>query len=138
VSYALETTYDGVLLASPDPALGRIGPFGITLNGQQVVDEQALFRAVQSSFLGRGGQATEFKFRVNAQFSTLRQAFEFMFTHQSDLSANGDLTITTGPTGDTSTVKLANAAYASVAIVEVKGISIVLEYTFRGGLFAIV
>ncbi len=137
MSYALEITYDGVLLASPDPALGRIGPSGIQLNGQQVVDEVALFRAVEGSFYGRKGQTTELKFRVTAQFASLRLAQEFVFTHQGDLSENGDLAIKCGPTGDTSTATLADAAYASVSIVQVIGLSVVVEYTFRGGLFAV-
>jgi hypothetical protein len=138
MSYALDTSYNATLIASPDPSLGMVGPFGITLNGAQIIDDVALFRAVSAVIYGRQAQKTTYKFRVTRQFSSLRLAQEFLYTHQGTLAANADLLITCGAPGDQSTVKLAACAYAAIDIIEVSGISVVIEYTFIGGLFALV
>lgn len=133
----MEITYGVLLLASSNPALGRIGPSGMALNGQQVVDEIDLFRAIETTFYGREGKSSDLRFRVTALFATLREAQEFYFTHHSDIVANDDLTISTGETGDTSDVVLTAAAAASVSMISMLGLSVIVEYNFRGGLFAV-
>lgn len=116
-------------------ALGIVGPFGLTLNGQQLVDDAHFFRAAAASVFARGNRGSVLQFSVQRLLSGERAAEAFALTHAGSVPTGGLLTIVCGPTGDEQTVYLEDCAVESVQIVECRGLAVRVQYTIKGGLF---
>lgn len=115
-------------------ALGGLeGTSGANWNGTQVNDDLAFFRAAARSFTPRGGRETVFGFRVGRGFDTEALAAEFCGLHFGQLPVQGDLLLTDEES--TFALTLADAVLESVRIADVIGTFVVVEYSFRGGLF---
>lgn len=126
--------YTSSLLASYDPASGCLGPSGLRVNGQQVVDSAGFLRAAAFTYYGRGQKSTEIIFRVERQFSSARALQAFCLSHLIELPKQGDLQFTVGETGDTSEITLEDAVITGFRVLSVRGVSALVEYSFAGGL----
>jgi hypothetical protein len=123
------------LLCSPNVALGRVGPWGLTLNGEQLVDAVPFFRADVLQVFARGGFGVTLQFGVARMFSSVRAAEAFYLTHSGAIPLEGILTLVCGEGGDTQTVYLEGAVVQSVAQSPHRGTIVDVQYTIRGGKF---
>lgn len=115
-------------------ATGRLeGTSGSSWNGAQINDEVAFFRAAAASFFARGGRSTTFAFRVAKTFESEAALLFWAATHFSTLPTQADLILTDDD--ETVAVMLADAVIDQPRIANVIGVSLLIEYTFRGGLF---
>lgn len=130
----MRITFETTQLASPDLALGRV-PFGLTLNGEQIVDDAQFFRAAAASVFARGNLGTVLQFSVTRLFSTEKAAEVFALTHAGAVPLEGLVTAVCGETGDQQTVYLEGAVLQAVAVQSVRGSSVVVQYTIRGGIW---
>ncbi len=112
---------------------GLEGTSGASWNGSQVNDEAAFFRAAAKSFFPRGSRETKFAFRVSRGFETEADAIEFAALHFGELPQEGTLLLTDEE--ETFALSLAGAVIEDFKAGDVKGVSLVVEYAFRGGLF---
>lgn len=126
---------DTLLLADSALATGCVGPSGLSLNGQSIVDEVAFYRAAALTFFERGGESIDLQFRVQRHFDSARLAEKFVLTHRNDVPRQGRLTCTVGSTGDTEDIFLEDAI-VQPSIVGLVGQSVVVNYAIRGGIFS--
>jgi hypothetical protein len=131
VRISLEAT----ILADPSLALGRVGPFGVSLNGQNIIDDAQFFRAAVPSFFERGGNGVTLQFSVERLFSSLKSAEVFLLTHFGALPRSGLITCLCGESGDTQAVYLRNAVLEAVALPGYQGRSVGVQYTIKGSQF---
>jgi hypothetical protein len=130
------TTFASNVLASGNLALGRVGPFDMSVNGQQVVDEVEFFRALRKAFYGRGLRSVEFGFSVQRFFASLARAEAFFFTGYNDLPDEGDLVLGCGEgDADAQNVGIVGAVLDSCDATRLQGTVVVVRYRFRGGRF---
>ena len=128
----MRVTYGTAEISSTNLALGRVGPSGISLNGQQIVDAAEFFRAATTTFYGRGVRSVALGFAVDRLFATEAAALRFALTHHNDLEDEGDLLLTL----DAETLSLAGAVLEAVAIERWQGVAVRVRYSFRGSAFA--
>ncbi len=131
----MRISIESTLLAAPELALGCAGPFGITLNGRQVVDDAEFFRAAAAAVFARENLGTTFVFSVTRLFTTEKQAERFVLLHAGAVPRSGLVTAVCGEAGDQETLYLEDAAIENVGLGEVKGTSVAVQYTIRGGLW---
>lgn len=127
-------TFSNTTLASPDVSQG-LALLGLSVNGRQSVDEAQLFRAIAATFFPRGNKRTDVRIRVARKFHSLRSTEAFILTHLNELTGQAPLQITVGETGDTSILTLDDAVFEGLSIIDQRGTTLVVEYTFLGGLF---
>ena len=113
---------------------GLDGPSGLTLNGQQVLDEEHFYRAIAASFFARGNRSTTLSFSVLRQFASARAAGVHLLTVAGTSPRSGLLQVTVGEGSDTQTLYLADCACEAVAP-QLKGRSDRVAFTLKGGLF---
>lgn len=131
----MEITIATTLLASPDLALGRVGPAGLAVNGQQILDDADFFRAAAPTFFVRGTEGVTLQFSVTRLFSSVRAAEAFILLHFNSTPLEGLLTCTCGDAGDTQTVYLRDAKVQTVQLPGYRGTSVGVQYTIRGAEF---
>jgi hypothetical protein len=131
VQIKIETT----VLADADLAVGRVGPFGLTLNGTQIVDEALFFRAASPTYFVRGGAGVALTFSVTRFFSSVRAAEAFALLHFGEIPREGLVTVTAGEEGDTQVLYLRDAALDGFIVPGTRGTCVVVQYTLRGGLW---
>jgi len=128
--------YASNVLASSNLGLGRVGPFDMSVNGQQVVDEVEYFRALRKAYIERGLRSVEFGFAVRRFFPTVARAEAFFFTGYNDLPDAGDLVLVCGEgEADELNVGLADAVLDSCDCPRIEGVCVTVRYRFRGGQF---
>jgi hypothetical protein len=126
-------TYSTTLLASSNLALRRVGPAGITCNGEPVTQIEQLFRADFATVFGRGDGPVTFGFAVEVDFDTEAELLAFLLTHRETLPVQAALTLV----DVAATVAFVMAdAVRRVAFSSVKGNSVLVEYSFTGARFA--
>lgn len=125
--------YGTLVLATTGDLLKPAG--AIRVNGEQVVDIAALFRASAASVHGRGNRTNTISFAGSRLFTSLREAERFVLLHEQDLADSATLYLTCGRGADTEVVSLPGAVFAGWQLVP-RGLSILVEYTFRGGRFS--
>lgn len=124
------------VLADPTAAAGRLGPSGLTLNGQQIVDDAEFFRAAAPVLFDRGSAGVVLQFAVERSFTTLAQAEAFLLQHPTAVPRAGLVTCECGDAGGTETLYLPDAILETVAITGHRGVSVAVQYTIRGAGFA--
>jgi hypothetical protein len=128
--------YASQSLASGNLALGAAGPFDMSVNGQQVVDEVEFFRALRKAYIERGLRSVDFGFSVTRFFGTLARAEAFFLTGYNDLPDTGDLVLVCGEgEADELNVGLIGAVLDSADASRLQGTAVVVRYRFRGGAF---
>lgn len=115
-------------LASSNVALGRIGPVGLSLNGQELVEVTPLFLAAAAGVFPRGNGSEVLSFAVDRFFSSAEAAGLWLLAHRGQLAAQADLLITMGESGAT----LVDACLEEVRREEWRGSRVRVRYTFRG------
>jgi hypothetical protein len=124
--------YSSTLLASPNLATGRVGPSGISLNGETIFDDAAFFRADFATLFGRGRGPRTFEFTVLAIFSSESDAITFAATHEDGLPVQADLVLTDD--ADTLSLRMADAI-SQASIGRIIGVSVEVHYRFTGARF---
>lgn len=132
----MEIYLDSLLLCSPNAALGRIGPLGMSRNGQQIVDDVAFFRAAERTFFARGSRGVQVSFAVEHQFASYLAAEVFFLTWENSVSTSGRLKCVCGVTGSTQDVYLEDCVVETVAQPPGKGVSVTVQYTIKGPKFS--
>jgi hypothetical protein len=125
---------DNTLLADSALTAGCVGPSGLTINGESIVDEVAFFRAATVSFFERGGESINLQFRVARNFASARLAEKFALMHRGNVPRQGIVTCVVGTSGDTESLYL-EGAIVQPAIGSVIGTSVAVQYTIKGGAF---
>jgi hypothetical protein len=123
--------------ATPLARRASYGASGFALNGQQVNEEAGFFRAAAESYFARGNRSTDFSFDVVRSFNTSVECEVFILTHLSDLSIQADLLCSCSGVGDASAQDcvLSDAVLEAVQFRDNRGLSVIVQYKFRGGLF---
>lgn len=119
-------------ICSSDVALGRVGPSGIVLDGQSLVDVAQFIGALEATVFARGRGPRELTFSVWAFFTTEAEALAFFLTHEDDLALAADLTIEDD--AETVSYTMEDAA-SSARAVQLAGVSVRIEYRFTGAKF---
>lgn len=112
---------------------GLEGPSGLTVNGEQVVDEAQFFRALAATYYARGNDSTEVGFTVSREHGSHKLASVFMLMHRRNVPKEGDLIVYCGDPGDEQQVALIGAVLVSSGA-SFEGVSSTTTYTIRGGL----
>lgn len=129
----MRVIYSTTLLASPQLALGRVGPFELGgPNGEAIVDEFNFFRADFATLYARGRKARQFTFKVTALFNSEAGALYFLATHEDVLPQQADLILV--DEDDTRQLVMEDAV-VSVQFGRVRGASVEVTYLFRGARF---
>jgi hypothetical protein len=129
----VEIFLDTYLLCSPNIALGRVGPSGMSLNGDSIVDPVPFFRALAIAYFARGGESVEWQFRVVRLFNTERLAHKFALLHRTQLPRQGRIKVTVGASGDTEDIYLEDAIVQPTAP-SIVGTAVVVQYSVKGGI----
>ena len=116
---------------------GVSGASGVSVNGRQVVDEAAFFRATSSTVFGRGNKQITFRFRAAWNFNTRTAAEIFALTHFATLDTRADLLVTCGEgEGSSANYKITNAVLESATTSGPINLTVWVDYNFIGGAFA--
>lgn len=125
-------TYSSATLASGNLALRRVGPVGITCNGEPVTQVEQLFRADFATVYDRGEGPVTFGFAVLADFDSEAELLAFIATHREALPRQAALNLI----DDSSTVAYVMAdACRKVSFGSVRGNSVLVDYSFTGSRF---
>lgn len=143
----MRISIESTLLADPNLAKGRMGPSGLSLNGQQIVEEAQFFLAAAATFFARENAGTVLQFSVERLFSTVGAAEVFILTHQGNLPRRGTVSAVCG-LGESEfsaefggeefrgqAVFLRNAVLESAVITKYEGAAVTVQYTIKGGLW---
>lgn len=109
------------------------GVKGLSVNGEQLIDEAAFFRALATTYYARGNEKTEISFTVTREHASLKLAEVFVLMLRRNLPREGDCVITCGFTGDEQKVALLDAVLAPTQA-RYSGRSSIVTYTLLGGL----
>lgn len=124
--------FSTTLIASSDPALLRMGPSGMSVNGSPIVQVEQLFKADRATVYGRGDGPVEISFSVDVKFFTEAQVAAFIGTHRESLPVQSELVLT----DDLETASLVMAdAVRAVNFPRILGTSVTVEYKFTGSRF---
>ena len=124
----MRITYGDVLLASDNLAKGRVGPVGLSVNGQQIVEQVPLYAIAAAGIFPRGGGSEAVSFAVRRFFATEALAMRFLLLHRADLAASGDLILEQ----DDQVIALEGAAFLNVTREEWRGSALLIRYSFVG------
>lgn len=131
----MRISIESTVLADPDISVGKLGPSGLTVNGQQIVDEAQFFRAAAPVFYARGTLGVVLQFTVHRIFATLAAAEAFALMHFNATPLEGLVTCVCGETGATQTVYLNDAVVEAVQLPSSRGLVVAVQYTIKGGAF---
>lgn len=112
---------------------GLEGPSGLSVNGDQVIDDAQFFRALASVFYARGNDSTSVSFTVTREHASEKAAEVYVLTHRKNLPKEGDLVFYCGFPGDEQQVALLGAVLAGTSA-SYLGRTSRLSYTLQAGL----
>ncbi len=115
---------------------GTMAASNVRVNGRQLVDDAAFFRAAAMAFYPRGNLAVEFAFTTNWLFNTPLAAEVFLLTLPTMVpmgnSDNGVVQCICGFSPATQIVYMPDAVLESVRVVRQVGLSVEVEYVLKG------
>lgn len=114
---------------------GNEGTTGASWNGNQLNEEVEYAFAEQVAYFSRGERATVFAFGVNRSFDTEADALEFAATHFADIPEQDDLRVY--DEAESVIMLLSDAVLDGISVGQVVGLSVFVQYVFRGGLFTV-
>lgn len=127
-------TYGSTVICSSSVAGGRVGPVGIVLDGQSLIDVANFVNAVHTAVFARGRGPRELAFQIQAFFATEADAVAFFLTHEDALALQDDLKIE----DDAESVSYTMADAAGQArMVRLMGVCVIVEYRFTGAKFTL-
>jgi len=106
----------------------------VSINGEQVVDEVAFFRALARTVYARGNRRTQISFTVEREHGSLRAAEVFLLTHYGSLPTEGDVVFVCGEGTDTQNVALLGAVLEAMPQGIYRGRSTRVTYSVAGGI----
>lgn len=112
---------------------GLEGPSGLSVNGEQVIDDAGFFRALATVYYARGNDSTSVSFTVTREHASEKAAEVYVLTHRKNVPKEGDLVFYCGFPGDEQQVALLGAVLAGTSAVYL-GRTSRLTYTLQGGL----
>ena len=106
--------------------------YGLTYNGQQIIQEAQFIQAATAALYGRGNRTVTLAFSVTCTFDTVREAEEFALTQYGTLEDEGTLLCRCGANGEaTSDVTFAGAVFVGPKVPRYRGVSVQVDYQFR-------
>lgn len=118
-----------VLADSPDP----VPMTNLRINGDRLIQEEALYGAAAKVFFDRGNHKTTVTFDVARVFATQLAAEKFLLLHETTFPAQGLVTFFSGRVGQVNfSGYLANAVVNSVAS-SLRGSTTRHSYHINGG-----
>lgn len=125
--------HGATFICSSNVALGRVGPQGIVLDGQTLIDVAQFVNALYVTVYGRARGPRELSFTVWAFFATEALALACFLTQENTLALKADLTIA----DDAASVTFTMAdAVGQCRAAQIQGVAVRLEYKFTGAKFA--
>lgn len=112
---------------------GLEGPSGLSVNGDQVIDDAQFFRALAATHYARGNDSTSISFSVEREHASTKAAEVYVLMHRKNLPKEGDCVFYCGAPGDEQEVALLGAVL-SITGGSYLGRSTRLTYTIQGGL----
>lgn len=122
----LETT----VLGDDNLALAPITD--LSVNGQQVVEEQQFVRAATAAFVPRENESVRVQFTALRTCGSRRAADAFALMHWQSVPHAGLLAIVCGSGADLQTVYLRDALLTAAQVVDRRGVSVRVQYAFVG------
>ena len=109
----------------------------ISLNGTRGLDPTSFFRAAANSYYDRANEETEFRFTTTQTFNSVALCESYLLTLQQSLPGQADLICYCDNEDGTLALQatLAAAVRANLRVARVNGCCVIIEYTFRGGIF---
>jgi len=128
----MNVTFETAVLA---PGLAQ-GASNVRLNGRQIVDDAAFFRALTLTYFPRGNVDVVFSFTTHWIFASLALAEQFVLTHVTYLPMtnqdNGVLQVVCGAeTNSPVTIYSPSAVLESAEILDYVGLSVDVRYTLK-------
>lgn len=121
-----------VLANSPDP----IPMTNLRINGDRVIQEEALFGAAAKAFFDRGNQRTIVTFETTRLFDSQLDAETFLLLHDTQFPGQGLVTFFSGNVGQKNfSAYLVNAVVNSVASA-ISGCTTRHSYRITGGVIS--
>lgn len=114
-------------------AAGIEGVKGLSVNGEQQIEEADFFRAAAAVFYGRGNEKSEISFSVARDHGSVKLADLYALTRRKNLPREGDLVITCGFPGDEQVIFFPNAVLGPSNI-RLIGQTSITAYVFMAGL----
>lgn len=112
---------------------GLEGPSGLSVNGDQVIDDAQFFRALATTHYARGNDSTSISFSVEREHASTKAAEVYVLMHRKNLPKEGDCVFYCGAPGDEQEVALIGAVLSTTGG-SYLGRSTRLTYTIQGGL----
>lgn len=108
-----------------------VKPFGLTVNGQRVVQVAHFLRAAQAAFFTRKNTSLRLSFSVVQTFSTIKSAELWVLQHYGSIGDQATLTLRVGQTSESpEDVICQNAVLETVEFPRILGVSVEARYTF--------
>lgn len=124
----MQITYGAFYLAVDNLALGRVGPRGLTLNGEALVDTAPLFGAATLGVYAQGNRSQAVSFSVQHLFASPQAAAHFAGMIHGELDDQADLILTEGE----QSIELPDACLQSITREDWQGSALTLRYSFIG------
>ena len=105
--------------------------FGLSLNGQQIVQEAQFIQAASAALYGRGNRTVSLAFSVTRSFGSVSEAEQFIHAHYSSLEDEGSLICRCGAQGEEPTDILYQNAVLIGPKARYRGVSVQIDYQFR-------
>jgi len=106
--------------------------YGLTYNGQQIVQEAQFIQSAVAALYGRGNRTVTLAVSVTRTFDTVREAEAFIHGHYGGLEDEGTLLCRCGALGeDTTDILYQNAVLVGPRFPRYKGVSLQIDYQFR-------
>ncbi len=106
--------------------------YGLTYNGQQIIQEAQFIQSATAALWGRGNRTVTLAFSVTRTFDTVREAEEFVVSNYGTLEDEGTLLCRCGANGEeTSDVVFAAAVFVGPRMPKYRGVSVQMDYQFR-------
>lgn len=112
---------------------GLEGSSGLSVNGDQVIDDAQFFRALATKHYARGNDSTAVSFTVAREHASEKAAEVYVITHRKNLPKEGDLIFYCGFPGNEQQVALLGAVLSSTSA-DYIGRTSFLTFTLLGGL----
>lgn len=109
---------------------GVESPVGLSINGQQINDEQQFYLALAVTLQPRGNRSTSIGFSVERNFNSVRLASRFVLTHFDDLPEQAPLYLFVGSDADGEWIRFDDAVVDNSGTQQL-GVSVTVAYSFR-------
>lgn len=122
----MKAQYDGNWIADDDKPM-----FGLTINGQRIIQEANPVRAARAALFARGNLSQTITFSTTRSFATVKAAQNWMVLENQTRVKSGTLVLRLGAFGDTTEDATITGAKLQGVAVSHRGVDVTATYTFR-------